>query len=364
MEVCYNTSCNIKCTSKEGGRLVRGKSAGIIIPAISGTQSDKPYYAAMCPVEFLVKIFKYEDPALPPAMRTQRVLNKSRIPEMRDYVLSGNYTFSALTPSIDGQFEFSPINKSSQVGTLKIDATSKIIINDGQHRREALIKALELKPELRNEHIVIVFYQAEGLEQAQQIFTDLNKHAIRPTKSLNILFDNRENFSKIVRETITEVEGFSGRTELEKTTISNRSKNLYTLSGIYSSIEELTRNTKLNEEELKKLAVNFYSAACASIDEWQLVISEEISACEFRKVYITAHAVFIKALGKVGRVLFDKYGNDMYKKVSNLRQVNLRKDNYELQGIILHGSRINGASVCVEPLANYILKMMGEDALC
>jgi len=344
--------------------LEQAKRAEIKIPAITGMQSDKPYYVAMCPVEFLVNLFKYEDPALPPAMRTQRVLNKSRIPEMRDYVLSGNYTFSALTASIEGQFEFFPVSISTQVGTLRIDATAKVIINDGQHRREALIKALEIKPELRNEQIVIVFYKAEGLEQAQQIFTDLNKHAIRPTKSLNILFDNRENFSKMVRETIMAVAGFSGRTEFEKTTISNRSKNLYTLSGIYSSIEEFTRNTKLNEVELKKLVVDFYSAACASIEEWQQVVADEISACDYRKAYVTAHAVFIKALGKVGRALFERYGNDMFAKVANLKKVNLRKDNDELQGIILHGNRINGASVSVEPLANYILKKMGEDAAC
>lgn len=342
----------------------QAKRAEIKIPAIAGIQSDRPYFAAMCPVEFLVNLFKYEDPALPPAMRSQRVLNKSRIPEMRDYVLSGNYTFSALTASIEGQFKFIPISKSAQVGTLRIDATAKVIINDGQHRREALIRALDLKPELRNEHIVIVFYKSEGLEQAQQIFTDLNKHAIRPTKSLNILFDNRENFSRMVRETIMAVVGFSGRTELEKTTISNRSRNLYTLSGIYSSIEEFTRNSKLDEDELKNLVVEFYSAACASIDEWQLVITDNITACDYRKAYVTAHAVFIKALGKVGHVLFDRYGHDMFAELAKLKNVNLRKDNNELQGIILHGNRINGASVSVIPLAEYILKKMGEDIVC
>ncbi len=342
----------------------QAKTAEINIPAITGMQSDKSYYAAMCPIEFLVKLFKYEDPSLPPAMRTQRVLNKSRIPEMRDYVLSGNYTFSALTASIDGHFDFTPVSKSAQVGILRIDATAKVIINDGQHRREALIKALEQKPDLRNEHIVIVFYEAEGLEQAQQIFTDLNKHAIRPTKSLNILFDNRENFSKLVRETTASVVGFAGRTEFEKTTISNRSKNLYTLSGIYSSIEEFTRNTKMDEDELKKLVIDFYMEAYLNIAEWQLVVADEISACDYRKTYVTAHAVFIKALGKVGKTLFEKYGNDMLSRVANLSGVNLRKDNEELQGIILHGNRINGASVSVEPLANYILKKMGEDTIC
>lgn len=340
------------------------KNADIRIPAITGMQSGEPYYAAMCPVEFLVKLFRYDDPTLPPAMRTQRVLNKSRIPEMRDYVLSGNYTFSALTASIDGSYEFVPSCKSASTGILRIDATAKVIINDGQHRREALLKALEIKPELRNEHIVIVFYKAEGIEQAQQIFTDLNKHAIRPTKSLNILFDNRENFSKMVRETITAVEGFAGRTELEKTTISNRSKNLYTLSGIYSSIEEFTRNLKFDEEELQSLVVKFYSAAYENTAEWKKVVAEKISACDYRQTYVTAHAVFIKALGKAGRVLFERYGEGAIAKIKNLKDCNLRKDNNDLQGIIMHGNRINGAAVSIEPLANYILIKMGEEPIC
>lgn len=334
------------------------------MPAIRGMQSDKPYYAAMCPIEFLVKLFKYEDPAFPPAMRAQRVLNKSRIPEMRDYVLSENYTFSALTASIDGQYDFSPSCKMASIGTLRIDATATVIINDGQHRREALLKALELKSELRNEHIVIVFYKAEGIEQAQQIFTDLNKHAIRTTKSLNILFDNRENFSKMVRESISAVEGFAGRTELEKTTISNRSKNLYTLSGIYTSIEEFTRNLNLSEEELQVLVVKFYSAAYENTLEWKKVVKEEISAYDYRKTYVTAHAIYIKALGKVGHALYKRYGDNIFAKTESLKNCNLRKDNKELQGIIMHGNRINGATVSMQPLANYILKKMGEEPIC
>lgn len=336
----------------------------IRIPAISGMQSDKQYYTAMCPVEFLVSLFKFEDPSLPPTMKTQRVLNKSRIPEMRDYVLSGNYTFSALTASIDGKYEFSPTEKSSQSGVLIIDASAKVIINDGQHRREALVKALELKPELRNEHVVIVFYKAEGVKQAQQIFTDLNKHAIRPTKSLSILFDTRENFSMMVRDVIANVKGFEGRIELEKTTISNRSKNIYTLSGVYSSIEEFTRNLEISETKLQTIVIVFYSTAYENISEWRKVIAEEISAGDYRQSYVTAHAVFIKALGKVGRVLYKKYGDDAVKKLKDLHGINLRKDNVDLQGIIVHGNRVNGAAVSVEPLANFILKKMGEESIC
>jgi hypothetical protein len=108
----------------------------------------------------------------------------------------------------------------------------------------------------------------------------------------------------------------------------------------------------------------FYSEAYLSIDEWRKVIADEISPCNYRQTYVTAHAVFIKALGKVGRVLFESHGSGAVVKLSNLRKVNLRKDNDDLQGIIMHGKRINGASVSIEPLANYILKMMGEEPIC
>jgi DNA sulfur modification protein DndB len=338
------------------------------MPAICGVQAGKKYYTAMCPISFLAELFKYEDPTLTPSMKYQRVLNKSRIPEMRDYVLKGDYTFSALTASIDGKFNFIQYNKDNDTpaGTLRIDAQARIIINDGQHRREALLAALRINEELKNEHIVIVFYKADGLVQAQQIFSDLNKHAVKPTKSLNILFDNREGFSKIVREIIESVDGFKGRIEPEKTTISNRSKNLYTLNGVYESAVSLTHNTVLQGESLKKYIVDFFSHACSNITEWQKVIKGEIQPIDYRADYITAHTIFIKALGKVGNALLVKYPDDALKKLDRLKKVNLRKDNKDLQdiGIITNRLKINGVANCVKLLANYILKQIGEEEIC
>ena len=204
-------------------------------PAIKGLQAGRPYYAIMCPLHLVAKFFTYTDNSLPPDMRVQRVLNKQRIPEMRDYILKNrdSYVFSALTASVDGKLKFEPTMIHGSVGQLKIPVDSRIIINDGQHRRAAIEAALDECPDLRHEDISVVIFYDLGLDRSQQIFTDLNRYAIRPTKSLNILYDNRDAFSLMIKECITQIPMFNGSVENEKSTLSNRSKELFTLSGIF-----------------------------------------------------------------------------------------------------------------------------------
>lgn len=78
-------------------------SAAYVFPAVRGTQAQREYYISMVPLDVMSKIFQFADEDLPPEIRAQRILNKSRIPEIRDYILSNpdSYVFSALTVSVD-----------------------------------------------------------------------------------------------------------------------------------------------------------------------------------------------------------------------------------------------------------------------
>ena len=96
-----------------------------------------------------------------------------------------------------------------------------------------------MNPSLKNEHISVVFYRDEGLLRSQQMFSDLNRYAIKPTKSINILFNSREESSIIAKRVIDEVDVFKGLVEKERTAISNRSKALFTLSAICTATSEL-----------------------------------------------------------------------------------------------------------------------------
>ena len=115
-------------------------------PAVKGIQANMEYYVTMVPLDCIPKLFTFSDENMPPEVRSQRTLNKSRIPEMCNYILQNptSYVFSALTASIDGEVCFDPASPdNSTVGTLSIAMSAKLLINDGQHRKAAIEAALK-----------------------------------------------------------------------------------------------------------------------------------------------------------------------------------------------------------------------------
>lgn len=342
--------------------VAKQKRGTIVLPALKGIQAGMSYFTAMCPLEFVAGLFKYTDDSLSPQMRSQRTLNKNRIPEMRDYILNNptSYTFSALTASIDGDFEFKGSKESESCGILELSSSARIIINDGQHRREALVQALKRKPELRFEEIAIVFYCDRGLVRSQQIFSDLNRHAIRPTKSLSILYDNRESFSILVRECIEEIDVFKDRVELEKSTISNRSRDMFTLSGIYHAMQILISGLEISEEKYKEILINYFSTVGKNLEIWYTVRNDGMTPCDFRRDYVNAHTIFLKAIALVGNALYKKYQEGYLSRLDKLSAIDFRKNNPELQGVVMAQNKMIAAVANTKLLADYILRKMGE----
>ena len=109
--------------------------------AIRGIQAGREFYVAICPLKIIPKLFIFNDYELPPELRAQRTLRESRIPAIKDYILSNpdDYTFSSLTASVDGAMKFIPVpslGPDAKVGRIYINMDSKLLINDGQHRKK------------------------------------------------------------------------------------------------------------------------------------------------------------------------------------------------------------------------------------
>lgn len=147
-------------------------------PVIRGVQSGREYYVSMWTLRMLRQISIFDEQELPPELRAQRILNKGRVPEMANYVVDNpdDYVFSALTVSIDSEVEFEGLPDQDKLGVLRVPMEAKFIINDGQHRRAAILSALEQRPELAYETIAVVFFLDIGLERCQQMFADLNRY--------------------------------------------------------------------------------------------------------------------------------------------------------------------------------------------
>ena len=340
-------------------------SAAFIFPAVKGTQAQREYYISMVPLEVMAKIFQFADEELPPEVRSQRILNKSRIPEIRDYILSNpeSYVFSALTVSVDGNMEFQAAGEATpQIGTISISMTSRFLINDGQHRRAAIAEAIKMNPALKNEHISVVFYRDEGLLRSQQMFSDLNRYAIKPTKSINILFNSREESSIIAKRIIEEVEVFKGLVEKERTAISNRSKALFTLSAICTATNELLAGLNLSLQEKIDLAKAYWSAVGQHIEEWNKVKTGEMKSSDIRKDYICSLSITLVALGYAGNAIVQRNPKTWEVSLKKLSDIDWRKTNPEWENLVFVNGRVAANRSTQKAMSNYMREVLIETA--
>jgi DNA sulfur modification protein DndB len=335
-------------------------------PALRGIQAGAEYYIAMCPLKLVPRLFLYDEETVPPDLRAQRTLNKARIPEMSQYLVNNphEYIFSAITASIGCKVEFSPLiegGPEKNLGEISIPMDAKIIINDGQHRRAAIENALKERPELGDESIAVVFFIDAGLRRSQQMFADLNKHAVRPSRSLGILYDHRDPLAELSRWIISEVPVFNGLTEKEKTSISNRSPKLFTLSSIYQATGALLRKKKKEEisDDEKYIALEFWRTATKLIPEWTMAKRKEVSCALLREEFIHAHGITLVALGKAGADLLANNPDGWKNKLKKIKTIDWSRNNTEVwEGRAMFQGKISRAKRQVDLTAIYLKRLL------
>lgn len=339
-----------------------------VFPSIRGVQAGREYYVSMCPLRLIPKIFIFDEEELVPELRAQRTLNHSRIPEMTRYILENpeGYVFSALTASIDGDVSFKPVGKegeSNRLGALHVDMQSRFIVNDGQHRRKAVEEALKQDRALSDETIAVVFFLDRNLERCQQMFADLNRYAVKPSRSLGLLYDHRNNMAKVAKLMAMGSNAFKDVVEMEKTTLSARSRKLFTLSAIYSACSSL-QGTE-NVESVDKAAETckaFWDEVALYIPEWKYVRESKTSAGEVRRDFIHSHSVVLQALGAAGRKLLAECPKDWQEKLKALESVDWSRSNTPLwEGRAMVGGRVQKGSQNVILTTNLIKNRLGLD---
>ena len=338
-----------------------------VFPAIRGIQAGREYYVSMCPMRLLSKLFVFDDEELVPELRAQRSINRARIPEIARYIVVNreNYTFSAITASIDGTVSFKPIGSENAVnfrmGTLTVAMDAKFIVNDGQHRRAAIAQALQVTPELGDETIAVVFFLDRGLERCQQMFADLNRHAVKPSPSLGLLYDHRSAAANVAKHLGITSEVFKNLIETERSSLSVRSRKLFTLSALHFAILEM-----LSERELEDFAAaskkcqEYWELVGAQFPEWIFVRESKMTSGEVRQDFIHSHSIVLHALGRVGKFLYQIENIDLAKVLTKLRDIDWSRKNAKTwEGRAMIGGRMSKSSQNVTLTCNEIKRALG-----
>ena len=100
-----------------------------------------------------------------------RVLNKRRISSIKNFVLEGNMFFNSFILNwVDKNY---PVKfKDNGIYIPQVPAGAQVI--DGQHRLEGLKQAIDEKPEIGEQSVIIVLVQNLKTADAARIFLNIN----------------------------------------------------------------------------------------------------------------------------------------------------------------------------------------------
>jgi DNA sulfur modification protein DndB len=328
------------------------------IPAILGQQAGHPYYLLSCPFGLLNKLLSgatIEDE------NSLRRLIGERIRGIKEYVTRNrkSYALAAITLCIDKTVQFSATD-GEIMGWLKIPMSAKFLVLDGRHRLSGILEALTIQPRLADDSLPIMLFVDPAFRRAKQLYADLQGHATKPARSQMILVDQRDGLAKITRTVMQRVPVFRDLTETAKTTISNRSTRLFTLSGLYHATGILlSRRAELPPHQHRDIAVKFWSSIAQGMEHWELVRNKKITAAESRKQFIHSHAVGLAAIAEVGKAILDLPRERQDALVRKIRLIDWSRTNPIWEGRALTAGRLSKHRVSIILTSNAIKKELG-----
>lgn len=314
------------------------------VPALRGKMGTRTYYSCLMPLEAIQNMFKFDPDErqwtdLSPEQREQRALNKGRVPALTSYMLENedDYLFASITASYKTEpvFVSSPQpDGSDHIGTLKLKMGDELTINDGQHRCAAIVEAVKKNPNLGDQTISVLLFPWESLSRVQQMFTDLNQHVVKTSKSLNVLFDRRDPISIVTMFALGKVPVFKELTEKVDTSLKAKSSKIFTLAALYDANSDLLKEQDDDDVEGNtSRLVEYWTTVAEHMQDWTKVLNGLKPSTEVRAESICAHSTVLRALGGLGSDLMKS--EDWKERLAGLEAINWSKTNPEWQDVCI-----------------------------
>jgi DNA sulfur modification protein DndB len=335
------------------------------VPAMRGKMGSRTYYACLMPLSAVPNLFKFTNwTDFTPEDREQRVLNEKRVPDLRDYILENedDYLFSSITASYKSEPIYQEIQNGGDgsIGMLKLKLGDELIINDGQHRCAGIAKAIEQNPAIGEHTISILLFPWENKDRVQQMFSDLNRFVQKTSKSLDILYDKRDEISLATMVALDEVEIFKELTEKEDISLKAKSTKLFTLAALYDANRELLRGHEKEpmRENAARLA-EFWRAVAVHMPDWGKVLKGQKTSIELRSEKISAHSTVLRALGGLGSELMkDPNWKD---RLAALDQIDWSKKNPDWDNVCIIANSVVSNRQARAATKAYIKGKLGMD---
>jgi DNA sulfur modification protein DndB len=379
-----NTTEQLRKFAASAGKIMR-------VPALKGHLGGVDFFIITLNLGEVPRYIVGTDPNLPPQLRQNRRADPRRFAAIAGYMTRYlyDYRFSAITCTYgkNGTNEpskWEPADPNAPAGSpgwmlgmLTLDQQDPLIIVDGQHRLGAIEKAIELEPELRNDSIAVVLFPYIDLRANQQLFSDLNRTAKPPTKSLNILFDYRDAKNRVVQEVVRKVSVFKERVNVELVSVAKSPIEVFTLAGVYQATEPMIKsayvggllgeelkgenkleNEKGNELEYFLFLFDAWEFIAEQFPEWGKVARGEMNIAQQRPNYLHWNSGVLSSIGEFVGFAMRERGTDWKDAVKTALthpdNGNWRRDMTQWQGLVLAGEQVLPRSAVRVQLIAYL----------
>lgn len=213
----------------------------------------------------------------------------------------------------------------------------------------------------RTSHISVELHtQCDSSLLARLAATNRGSAALASHAQRSVL-DDRGEWMTVTQQTIDQVAIFTGRVDMTKTALSNRSRNLFTFSAIHQANQQLLADHKQQSvEDRVANAVQFWNTVAANMPDWQAAYDEKILPADYRREFVCAHGIALAGLARVGRSLLAQFPKTWPGKLKKLRTLNWRRSNtatWERRAMI--AGRLSKASTCVVLTGNALKQTLG-----
>lgn len=351
------------------------------LPALRGRMGDSEFFATMLTfgevarmVEFVEDVDDW-DSETAPEEKTQRRLNVQRVDrEMVPYLVeTDDHFYSAITvevrPSLGEEGEVIPFRPAGdllpggiQYGEVVLDGTQTLCALDGQHRLKSIQRAIRLKQSLAREQLAVILVPFRSSRHSQLLFSDLNRYAKGPSRSINLLFSHRDPLVTLTRRIIANEPFLNGRVEVESTSLSKNTPCVATLSTLYEMTRTFNGQMELDTPETLDIAYErqgaIWTALVRAVGPWTAVADRVEHPAYLRQANLCMHGVGQQAIAlAASAVLAGADGN--LEALGTFGIIDWSVGNRDWQGIAVQGRRVNNTAATVRNLGALLAYRLG-----
>ncbi len=259
---------------------------------------------------------------------------------------------------VDGVIEFAPIGDDEitrNLGRLFVHAPRKMRIISG-----VALRTVNHDP-VGDDAIPTVIVSDPGLKRFAKTLAAIAATGAAPRRLVSGAHDRRFRAARVAECVMASVPFFRDLTETEKSTISNRSVKMFTLTGIRNATEALLAGLGLESDQDRiDTAVDFWTEVGRNIPEWQLASDRDASPADLRRQFIHAHTLALAAIARAGNQLLSSQPRKWKAAIKRLAGIDWRRGNAALwDGRAMNAGRLSKHNVNVTLTANVVKEVLG-----